>query len=101
VIVELSPEAAADLEAAAAYLAERSPSAAARFLIRFGELTALLCGGIVRGRRLRLKGGEKVFGWSFPPYRVYYRLERSVLTILRLYHGARRPLERRPREPRR
>lgn len=98
-IVELAPEAAVDLQAAADFLKERNPSAAGALLLRFAETMALLSGGIVRGRSVTLKDGTRVLAWSMAPYKIYYRLETRRLAVLRVFHQARRPIERKHRKP--
>jgi hypothetical protein len=41
-----------------------------------------------------LKTGEKIRGWPYPPFRVYYKREPKALLVLRVYHQKREPIVR-------
>lgn len=48
----------------------------------------------VEGREVRLRDGRQVHTWPVPPYRIYYRQSADVFEVVRVYHQARRPIER-------
>ena len=37
--------------------------------------------------------GAAVQVWPVPPFRIYYEWRGEILTVLRIYHGARKPIE--------
>jgi hypothetical protein len=48
----------------------------------------------VTGREVLLRDGRWVKTWPVPPYRIYYRVSGQELQVIRVYHQARRPIER-------
>ena len=96
-ILVLSEAAALDLQEAYDFIAEDSPTAAEHFLRHVRIAFDLLSSTLVRGRAVTLKGGLRVRAWSISPYCIYHQTTTSELQVLRIYHQARRPLERRPR----
>ncbi len=92
--VRLSRLAELDLAEASDSLDQRSPEAAARLLARFEEAMQLLASGVVEGRPVELTDGRRVQAWLLNPYRIYYQREGAFLEVLRVYHSARRPIER-------
>ncbi len=90
----VSPQAARDLSAALADLAGENADAAAGLLNGFAREFELLASGIVEGAQATLRSGRQVRRWLVPPFWVYYRRTPAGLEILRVYHHARRPLER-------
>ena len=92
--VIISPAAEADLADARDYLAQTSPKAAHELLSRFGEVTQTIASGLIGGREVVLKDGRPAQRWPMPPYTIYYRKEGNGVEVLRVYHHARRPIER-------
>lgn len=52
-----------------------------------------LATGELQGPMVRLRNGRRAQRWSVPPYIVYYQRTQGQTLILRVYHGARRPIE--------
>lgn len=92
--IVLSPQAQADLREVRAYIARDNPAAAKREVARIKEAIKVLAGGRIDGREVVLESGERVRLWLVSSYRLYYRRLDDVLQILRVYHHARRPIER-------
>lgn len=92
----VAPQAREDLEHAYQRIAQDDPEAADRMLARIVEVIGLLASGRVEGREVRLRGGRQVHTWPVPPYRIYYRQSADVFQLVRVYHQARRPIERSP-----
>jgi plasmid stabilization system protein ParE len=90
----LSRQARADLAEIKRYTAQDSPRAAAAILTRLDEAIQRLLTGELQGREVGLLDGRRVQGWPVPPYRIYYERTASYTRIVRVYHGARRPIER-------
>jgi len=95
--VILAPLAAADLAEAHEFFRSYSSAAADRFLLQFSEALGVLSLAPRAGVVVRLRDGRRVHSWPIPPYRVYYRVKADELQVVRIYHQARRPIERRPR----
>jgi len=91
----LSAEAIEDLRDGFDFIAKDSPAAARTFLLRILGAFDLLSSGIIRGRRATLPGRRHCHAWSVPPYWIYHVLAGRELRILRVYHQARRPIDRR------
>jgi toxin ParE1/3/4 len=89
----IGPEAEADLEEIYEYIATDSPQAAERMLDRLRGVMQQLADGELNGPATRLADGRCVRGWPVRRYRIYYRRSANHTVILRVYHGARRPLE--------
>jgi plasmid stabilization system protein ParE len=89
-----APEAADDLEAAVAYLAERNAVAAHRLAIAIFELIERLASEPLDGPVQMLRTGEAVRGWPLPPFRIYYQRVGEALRVVRIYHQKREPLTR-------
>jgi plasmid stabilization system protein ParE len=89
-----SPEAADDLETAVQYLAERNPVASARVAMGILALIERLAVEPIVGPEHVLASGERVRGWPYPPFRVYYQRKDEVLSVLRVYHQRRFPIVR-------
>lgn len=91
----VSPKAREDLREAHEYIAKDNPDAADRVLAHLVEIFGMLASELLTGREVHLRGGRKVFTWPAPPYRIYFRKSSSdVLEVVRVYHQARRPIER-------
>ena len=83
-----SPEAVEDLVSLRAYIAEDNPAAARRVVLRLIQhVEQLLPDNPQIGRAGRVPGTRELV---VPPYIVPYRLQRTTIQILRVYHGARR-----------
>ena len=89
-----SPEAGDDLETAVQYLAERNAAAAARMAIDILGLIERLAVEPIDGPEHVLTSGERVRGWPYPPFRVYYERRDEGLVVLRIYHQRRLPIAR-------
>lgn len=92
--IVVSPSAWDDLKQAYGRIAQENPEAADRMLARIVEVIGLLASGGVEGREVRLRDGRLVHTWPVPPYRIYYRKSADVFEVVRVYHQARRPIER-------
>lgn len=88
----LAPEAAEDIERALAFLAERSPSAAADLARRIVLTLEQLAAEAFEGPEAILGDGRAVRSWPVSPYRIYYRRVSGALEILRVFHQARKPI---------
>lgn len=93
-IVLVSPQARGDLKEAFDYIHKDNPSAADQVLARLVEMFGLLASGVVTGREVVLQDGRRVNTWPVPPYRIYYRKSADRLEVIRVYHQARRPIEK-------
>ena len=89
-----SPEALADLEEAVDYLVERSAPAAERLATGVVALVERLASEELDGPEHVLGNGERVHGWPFPPFRIYYQRTPDGLFIVRVYHQRREPIAR-------
>ena len=89
-----SPEALADLEDAVDYLAERSAPAAEKLVTGIVALVERLAADELDGPEHVLGNGERVRGWPFPPFRIYYQRTTQALFVVRVYHGRREPIAR-------
>lgn len=85
-----SPEAIQDLISLRAYIAEESPAGARRIALRIlHDVEHLLPDNPHMGRPGRMPGTRELVVPQ-TPYIVPYRVQREVIQILRVYHGARR-----------
>ena len=89
----LSPAALADLAEIQRYIAQGSPRAAAAEVSRIDSVIQKLLAGELQGPAVRLLSGRRAQRWPVPPYLIYYQRTRNRTTILRVYHGARQPIE--------
>ncbi|HYY05192.1 MAG TPA: type II toxin-antitoxin system RelE/ParE family toxin [Candidatus Limnocylindria bacterium] len=87
-----SPQATEDLEAYVKYVARSNPDAAARLAQRVLKVVDQLAHGAFEGPECRLRSGERARSWPVHPLRIYYRREADTLSVLRIYHQARRPI---------
>lgn len=92
--VVVSPLAQHDLKQAYDRIARDNPSAADGVLGRIVDVIGTLASGGVEGREVRLRDGRRVYTWPVPPYRIYYRRSADVFEVVRVYHQARRRIER-------
>ncbi len=92
--IRWSPEALADLEAALDYLVARNPGAAEKVASGILALIERLAEGSVDGPEHVLRDGQRVRGWPYPPFRVYYQRTVDGLVGLRVYHQRRVPITR-------
>jgi toxin ParE1/3/4 len=85
-----SPEAIQDLISLRAYIAEDSPTAARRIVLRIlHDIEHLLPDNPHIGRAGRVPGTRELV-IPQTPYIVPYRVQRDTIQILRVYHTARR-----------
>ena len=92
--IVVSPPAREDLKQAYQQITQDNPKAADRMLARIIEVIGMLASGSVEGREVRLQDGRPVHMWPVPPYRIYYRKHVDLFEVIRVYHQARRPIER-------
>lgn len=92
--IVVSPQAGKDLREAYEYIHKDNPIAADRVLAHIVEVIGMLASESVIGREVRLRDGRWVKTWPVPPYRIYYRVSGQELQVIRVYHQARRPIER-------
>jgi toxin ParE1/3/4 len=84
-----SPEAIEDLASLRAYIAEDNPAAARRVVLRvLQDIERLLPDNPSIGRAGRVPGTRELVIQG-TPYIVPYRIQRTTIQILRVYHGAR------------
>ena len=76
------------------FIAEDNPRAAVAELDRIDRVVLQIAAGELNGPEVTFRGGQRAQRWSVPPYRIYYRRTQDRTVILRVYHGARRPIER-------
>ncbi len=84
-----SPRAANDLQSIRDYIGQFNPSAASRFAAQLVTTAENLADFSERGRPVSGKRRESVVVW---PYVIRYRVEADRVVILRIRHGARKPL---------
>jgi toxin ParE1/3/4 len=85
-----SPEAIDDLTSIRAYIAEDNPAAARGVVLHIIQnIEKLLSSNPQMGRPGRVPGTRELV-IPKTPFVVPYRLQRNVIQILRVYHGARR-----------
>jgi plasmid stabilization system protein ParE len=89
-----SPEALEDIEEAIDYLVEKSPPAAERLAAGIIALVERLATEPLEGTVHVLSDGERVHGWPFPPFRIYYQRTPEALLVVRVYHQRREPITR-------
>ena len=92
--IVVAPKAREDLREAYEYIARETLDAADRVLARIVEVIGMLASGAVEGREVTLRDGRRVQTWPVPPYRIYYRMRGEIFQVVRVYHQARRPIER-------
>jgi toxin ParE1/3/4 len=93
-MVVFSPDARQDVFDLYGYIFVDEPAAADRVMDRISAALALLDEQKVEGREAVLRSGKRVRLWLVSPYRLYYRRQGKVLQVVRVYHEARRPIER-------
>jgi toxin ParE1/3/4 len=92
--IVVAPQAREDLREAYDYIHKDNLNAAARVLAHIVEVIGMLVSEAVTGRDVLLRDGRQVKTWPVPPYRIYYRVRGQELQVIRVYHQARRPIER-------
>ena len=90
----IAPKATQDLREAYEHLAKDNLSVADQVLARLVEVIGFLAARVFEGRKVKLRNEMEVHTWPVPPYRLYYRLSDEVLEVVRVYHQARRPIEK-------
>lgn len=89
-----SPRALADIEEAVDYLVERRAPAAEKLATGVVALVERLAAEELDGPMHILGNGERVHGWPFPPFRIYYQRTSEVFFVVRVYHQRREPIVR-------
>ncbi len=85
-----SPEAVEDLTSLRSYIAEDDPAAARKVVLHImHSIQQLLPDNPQMGRPGRVPGTRELV-ISKTPFIMPYRLQRNLIQILRVYHGARR-----------
>jgi plasmid stabilization system protein ParE len=92
--IRFSPRAREDLRSAVEYVAARSPDAAIELRDHLLSMIERLARGEFEGAEVRLRSGSVVRSWPMVPYRIYYQRSAEVLRVVRVYHHARRPIEK-------
>ena len=92
--IVVAPQAGKDLREAYEYILKDNLIAADRVLAHIVEVIGMLASEAVTGRDVLLRDGRRVKTWPVPPYRIYYRVSGQELQVIRVYHQARRPIER-------
>ena len=92
--IVVAPQAREDLREAYDYVSKDNPNSASRVLAHIVEIIGMLASESVTGREVLLRDGRRVKTWPVPPYRIYYRVRGQELQVIRVYHQARRPIER-------
>ncbi len=90
--ITYSPQAIEDLATYVEYVARSNPEAAARAARRVLRTVDQLASGAFAGPEQQLRSGDRVRGWPVYPLRIYYRRDADTLSVLRIYHQARRPI---------
>lgn len=75
-----------------AWLASVSPDAATRLLQDIERALVLLDAGSVDGEAFVLKSGRTVRRWLVPPLALYYARREDAFVVVRVRHGAQRPI---------
>jgi plasmid stabilization system protein ParE len=84
----------ADVEAALDYLVEHSPPAAQKLATGIVSLVERLATEPLEGPEHLLQSGDRVAGWPYPPFRIYYQRTSGGLLVVRVYHQRREPITR-------
>ncbi len=92
--IRYSPEAAKDLLDVVEYLVVRNPTAAAALHAQVRATIRRIATGDLDGPETVLRTGTRVRSWPVHPFRIYYRRVGGVLQVVRIYHHARKPIER-------
>lgn len=92
--VTYTEEAVADIVESFTYLAERNPNAASNLDAQITQCIERLAAQEFDGPVSRLRSGVLVRSWAVSPFRIYYQRLPGELLILRVYHQARRPIDR-------
>ncbi len=90
----VAPHARRDIARRVDYLLERNPDAPAAFVAGLGALFAMLVDGNVDGAETTLRHGRRIRRWPVPPMVVFYDRHATLVRIVRVYHGRRRPIAR-------
>lgn len=93
-MIVVAPQAGKDLREAYEYIRKDNSIAADRVLAHIVEVIGMLASEAVTGKEVLLRDGRWVKTWPVPPYRIYYRVSGQELQVIRVYHQARRPIER-------
>ena len=92
--IVVSKQAKADLLEIRQYIARDNQVAAKSEIVRIKAAIELLATDKADGRTVFLANGETARIWLVSSYRLYYRRIANELHVLRVYHQARKPIER-------
>jgi plasmid stabilization system protein ParE len=92
--VTYTEDAVADIVEAITYLNERNPTAAAKLDADITRCIERLADREFEGPVSQLRSGAVVRSWGVLPFRIYYQRHPDELSILRVYHQARKPIVR-------
>jgi plasmid stabilization system protein ParE len=97
--VRLAPTAAKELAELVLYIAKRNPVAARRVHEQLLTTLRRLAAGELPASVDRIRGVRRpVRSWLHAPYRIYFEPDPAGgIVVLRIHHGARRPIRHRPR----
>lgn len=99
---EYSELAAQDVAEQLSYLLQHSQTAAVELEQALTKLLAALAAREFEGPDATLRSGQVIHSWPLYPLRVYYQRRGATLYVVRVHHGSKRPIERKPprRHPR-
>lgn len=92
--VVVSKQAKTDLLEIRRFIARADRAAAKREIAQIRLAIGVLATDNADGRNVVLSTGDSARIWLVSSYRIYYRRQNGELQILRIYHQARRPIER-------
>ncbi|MEI8254858.1 MAG: type II toxin-antitoxin system RelE/ParE family toxin [Deltaproteobacteria bacterium] len=82
-----------ELAAQIAYIAAVNPIAATRLVAEVRSTLTRIDTGIVEGSEVVLaKSGRRLRRWPVPPLVLYYRRMADAIRVVRVRHGAQRPI---------
>ncbi|HEY8566836.1 MAG TPA: type II toxin-antitoxin system RelE/ParE family toxin [Beijerinckiaceae bacterium] len=90
--VEFTDRALAQIERIGNYIAADSPAAAARVVRRIQSVADQLAAHPWSGHKTSRPGNRVIFASPYP-YLIAYTVRGDIVTILRVRHAARRPLD--------
>jgi plasmid stabilization system protein ParE len=90
--VVYTPQAIEDLTTYVQYVAVRNPGAASRFAPRVFTVIGHIANGDFESPAQRLRSGTRLHTWPVYPLRIYYQRTSEVLSVVRIYHQARRSI---------
>lgn len=92
--VRFNKQARQELGAQLAYLGAANPDAALHLLAEIERGLGLLDEGLADGNAVSLRSGRQARRWVVPPLVLFYRRQGATVIVLRVRHGAQRPITR-------